>query len=275
MKRQNKKQLKTDSKEQADFIKNHKNYYYKIKLYRILILLCFLSSWEYASTCGIIDSFFFSSPSQILTLFLKMCKNQSIFLHITVTLYETIISFLLVLSLSFIISSILWYFNELSDILEPFLVILNSLPKSALAPLFIVWIGTGIKTIIIAGTSVAIFGSIISFYSSFQHCDPEKIKLIYTLGGKKKDVFFKVILPTSLPVILSTTKVNIGLSLVGVIIGEFLAAKKGLGYLIIYGSQIFQLDLVITSIILLCFIAISFYQGIHIIEKNLTKKWHL
>ena len=134
-----------------------------------------------------------------------------------------------------------------------------AVPKSALAPLFIVWLGTGINTIIIAGISVAVFGSIISFYTAFHQVDPEKEILIRTLGGNRRDIFFKVVLPGSVPTLLSTTKVNIGLSLVGVIIGEFLAARRGLGYLIIYGSQVFQLDMVISSILLLCVIAMLLY----------------
>jgi NitT/TauT family transport system permease protein len=146
------------------------------------------------------------------------------------------------------------------------------LPKSALAPLFIVWLGTGLKTIVVAGISVAIFGSIISLYTGFKQVDEEKIKLIRTLGGDKKDAFLKVILPASIPVILSNMKVNIGLALVGVIIGEFLAARRGLGYLIIYGSQVFQLNMVITSIIILCFIAVGFYQVIQFLEHLYKKR---
>lgn len=161
--------------------------------------------------------------------------------------------------ISLLLATLLWFSDKLSEILEPYLVLLNSLPKSALAPLFIVWLGTGINTIIIAGISVAVFGSIISFYTAFHQVDPEKEILIRTLGGNRRDIFFKVVLPGSVPTLLSTTKVNIGLSLVGVIIGEFLAARQGLGYLIIYGSQVFQLDMVISSILLLCVIAMLLY----------------
>ena len=175
--------------------------------------------------------------------------------------------------ISLVISSFLWCSHKLSEIFEPYLVILNSLPKSALAPLFIVWLGTGMKTIIVAGLSVAVFGSIISFYTAFQQVDKEKIRLIYTLGGKKKDTFFKVVLPSSLPILISTAKVNIGLALVGVIIGEFLAARRGLGYLIIYGSQVFRLDMVITGIIILCIIALLFYRSIQFIEHQIKVKF--
>ena len=148
-------------------------------------------------------------------------------------------------------------------------MVLNSLPKSALAPLFIVWLGTGMKTIVVAGISVALFGSIISFYTGFMQCEPEKLTLIRTLGGNKKDIFLKVVLPGSLTTLLATSKVNIGLSLVGVIIGEFLAARQGLGYLIVYGSQVFQLNLVITSVIILCVMAFCFYELLQWIEKKL------
>ena len=205
---------------------------------------------------------------RILVLFVEMCIDFSIFQHIGTTLAETIISFLLVTVFSLLISISLYFLPKTAKILEPVLVILNSLPKSALAPLIIVWLGTGIRTIIIAGISVAVFGSIINMYTGFSQVDEEKIKLIHTLGGTKRDVLRKVILPFSVPIIISNMKVNIGLALVGVIIGEFLAARQGLGYLIIYGSQVFQLDLLIMSIIILCIIAILLYQGINFLEKR-------
>lgn len=167
-----------------------------------------------------------------------MVADRSIFLHIGITLYETLVSFVLVIFVSLFVTILLWFSRRLSDILEPFLVVLNSLPKSALAPLLIVWLGATQTTIIAAGMSVAIFGSILNLYTSFMEVDKEKIKLIYTLGGNRLHALTKVVIPSSIPAIISNMKVNIGLCLVGVIIGEFLAAKSGLGYLIIYSSQI-------------------------------------
>ncbi len=254
---------------QEQYIRQHRNRKMQITFCRILILLVFLASWEISANTGAIDSFFFSSPSRVLILFLEMCMDYSIFLHIGITLFETLVSFLLVFLISIGTATILWYFEKLSEIMEPYLIILNSLPKSALAPLFIVWLGTGIPTIIVAGMSVALFGSILSFYTGFKQNDAEKLTLIYTLGGTKWDAFCKVILPGSVPTMLSTTKVNIGLALVGVIIGEFLAARRGLGYLIIYGSQVFQLNLVITSIVILGFIAMGFYSSIQFLSKRI------
>lgn len=208
--------------------------------FRIFLLTGFLFLWEFCASHQIIDSFIFSSPSKIMNVSLLMISDHSIFLHLGVTLYETFVSFFLVIFVSILFAILLWYSNNLSEILEPYLVVLNSLPKSALAPLLIVWLGATKTTIIVTGMSVAIFGSILNLYTSFRSTDPGKIKLIYTLRGNHLHVLTKVILPYSIPAIISNMKVNIGLCLVGVIIGEFLAAKEGLGYLIIYSSQVFR-----------------------------------
>lgn len=254
------------------FVKKHKNHHRFVTAMRILILFLFLFLWETAARLSLIDSFFFSSPSLVAAYFMEMLQSGSFFSNTGITLLETLASFLLVTLLSLLFATILWYSKTLSEILEPYLVMLNSLPKSALAPLFIVWLGTGTDTIIVAGISVALFGSIISLYTSFKHVDEEKLKLIYTLGGNRLTALVKVVLPASIPAILSNMKVNIGLSLVGVIIGEFLAARRGLGYLIIYGTQVFQLNMVITSIIILCFIAMALYQCIQFTEHLYKKK---
>lgn len=257
---------------QEEFVRNHKRYHHRVSYCRFFIFALFLILWEAAANIGWIDSFFFSSPSRVLSCFLELTTEKALFLHIGITLFETLLSFLLVVAIGMGVATLLWYSAGVSEVLEPYLVVLNSLPKSALAPLFIVWLGTGTTTIIVAGISVALFGSIISLYTGFKHVDTEKITLIYTLGGSKKDAFTKVVLPGSIPTILSTMKVNIGLALVGVIIGEFLAARRGLGYLIIYGSQVFQMHMVITSIILLCIIAMGLYLCIQWAEHFYKKR---
>lgn len=235
---------------------------------RIAIFLLFLLIWEFASKTGLIDSFIFSSPTQIILCFWSMVLDRSIFLHIGVTLYETITSFVLVTVFSILFAMLLWFSPKLLAIFEPFLVVLNSLPKSALAPLLIVWLGANQTTIIVAGMSVAIFGSILNMTTSFKEMDPDKIKLIYTLRGTKFQALTKVVIPGSIPAIVSNMKVNIGLCLVGVIIGEFLAARNGLGYLIIYSSQVFKLDWLLMSICVLCVIAMGLYALINFIEKK-------
>lgn len=223
---------------------NQKKYLLRIRRHRIfiaavriLILAAFLLIWEISARTGMIDSFIFSSPSKITACFLEMTSDGSVFFHTGITLYETVVSFFLVTVSGIIIAVLLWCSRKASEIAEPYLVVLNSLPKSALAPLLIVWLGATPTTIIVAGMSVAIFGSIMSLYTSFSTIDEEKIKLIFTLHGTRRHALTKVILPASVPSIISNMKVNIGLCLVGVVIGEFLAARNGLGYLIIYSSQ--------------------------------------
>lgn len=263
---------KAELTRQEQFVKKHRRYHHEITCTRLVIFFIFIGVWELAADLGWIDSFFFSSPSRVVLCFRNLLLKNALAMHIGITLLETVVSFLLVVGIGLLAATLLWHSHKISEIMEPYLVVLNSLPKSALAPLFIVWLGTGTTTIIVAGISVAVFGSVISLYTGFKQVDPEKITLIYTLGGNKRDAFRKVVLPGSVPTLLSTMKVNIGLALVGVIIGEFLAARHGLGYLIIYGSQVFQLDMVITSIIILCVIAMLLYQIIQWAEHCYKKK---
>lgn len=257
---------------QKKYLKKKRLHKRVVRFSRAAILLLFLSVWEITANLGIIDSFIFSSPSRVGKCFWSMVLDRSIFVHIGVTLYETLISFFLVIFFSILIGVLLWFSKKLSEILDPYLVVLNSLPKSALAPLLIVWLGANSTTIIVAGISVAIFGSVLNLYTSFSTTDKEKIKLIYTLHGNKFHALTKVVIPSSIPSIISTMKVNIGLCLVGVIIGEFLAARQGLGYLIIYASQVFKLDWLIMSICILCVIAMGLYALINAVEKWYLKR---
>ncbi len=272
MSRKNKKVISEDlniSAAQYAYIRKHLLLKRKIRSTQIIILIGFILLWEISTYFRLVDPFIFSSPSRVVKTILEMSANGELFYHIGITLLETLISFFLVNVLGIIIAVVLWWNNSISKVLEPYLIVLNSLPKSALAPVFIVWLGNNMKTIIVAAVSVAIFGSIITLYSDFQSVEEDKIKLIHTLGGSKKDVLFKVILPSNIPSIISLMKVNIGLSLVGVIIGEFLAAKAGLGYLIIYGSQVFKLNWVIMSIVILCIVATGLYKLLAFFEKKL------
>lgn len=258
---------------QQSFLEKRKRNLRAITFARILIFLVFLFAWEASAKAHLIDAFIFSSPSRVLNMFVSMVSDHSIFLHMGTTLLETLASFLLVFLFSLLAAVLLWLSRSLSKILEPYLVVLNSLPKSALAPLLIVWLGANMKTIIVAGMSVAVFGSILTIYTGFSEVNPEKIKLIYTLGGTKRNVLWNVVLPSSIPIFINTMKVNIGLCLVGVVIGEFIGSRQGLGYLIIYGSQVFQLDMVLMSIVILCVMAMILYQIINLVEKHCLKRF--
>jgi len=259
------------STRQQKYLEDYRKEKIKVNFFRITIVILFVILWEAATINGMIDSFIYSSPSRIVLCFTDMLRDGNIIKHILVTLFETGVSFTLVNVVGVLAAVVLWCKLSVAKITEPYLVVLNSLPKSALAPLLIVWLGNSMKTIIVAAISVAVFGTIISIYTGFMSVDADKIKLIYTFKGNKKDVLMKVVIPSTLPLIISTMKVNIGLSLVGVIIGEFLAANEGLGYLIIYGTQVFKLDMVMMSIIVLCIISGLLYKVISIFEKRCEK----
>lgn len=257
----------TISATQMAYLKAHRHRRTRIQIYRLGILISFLFLWEISTQMGWIDDFIFSSPSKLLACFCQMAAEDALFFHVGVTLAETLASFLLVMLCALLATILLWYSKALTETLDPYLVVLNSLPKSALAPLLIVWLGANYRTIIVTGMSVAIFGTILNLYIGFREVDPEKIKLIQTLGGSRSHALFKVILPANAANLIGLMKTNIGLCLVGVIIGEFIASRCGLGYLIIYGSQVFKLDWVILSILILCVIAIGLYGCIRAIEK--------
>ncbi|MBR6643476.1 MAG: ABC transporter permease [Lachnospiraceae bacterium] len=263
----NEKQLELSEaqKEYLDSCKREKRF---IRSWQWIIMLVFLVFWEAGARVGFINAFVFSSPSRVVKTIVSMAADGSLWYHTGITLAETFFSFFLILVFGIGIAVLLWWNTRLSGIFEPYLVMLNSLPKSALAPVFIVWLGANMKTIIVAAVSVAVFGTVLTLYHGFAETEEDKLKLITTLGGKKKDILTKVILPGNIPTVISLMKVNLGLALVGVIIGEFLAAKAGLGYLIIYASQVFKLDIVISSIFLLCVISVLLYHGIARLEKK-------
>ena len=256
---------------QQDYVNNYRRKRRLIAFWQIFILVLFIFLWESTTRVGLLNDFIFSSPSRIIKAFITMAGNGTIFYHIGITLFETFLSFFIVLVAGILLSVLLWWNRSISSVLEPYLITLNSLPKTALAPIFIVWLGNNMKTIIVCAISLAIFGTVINLTTSFTQMDPDKLLLIKTLGGGRKDMLQKVIIPGSVPNIISNMKVNIGLCLVGVIIGEFLSANAGLGYLIVYGSQVFKLDWVLMSIVILCIIATALYGLLNLIEKFYLK----
>lgn len=256
---------------QKAFLKQYRKRVFLIRILRIFLLTFFLLLWEICARTGLINDFIFSSPSRMAACFLRSVREQSLCYHICITIGETFLSFFIVSAASLILAALLWSGRILYEILEPALVMLNSLPKSALAPVLIVWLGNNVKTVIVTGILLAIFASTITLTGGFYKTDPDKIRLMHTLGAGKKDILFKLLIPSSIPLILSTMKVNIGLCLVGVVIGEFMAARAGLGYLIIYSSQVFQMDMVMLAILILCVIAVLMYQSIAIISKRSLK----
>ncbi|GIN88188.1 putative ABC transporter permease protein YtlD [Heyndrickxia sporothermodurans] len=242
-----------------------------ILLIQIIILLAFFSLWELASRFHWIDPLIFSSPSKIWRLFVSKLQDGSLYLHTGVTVYETILGFILGTLFGAILAAILWWSPKLSKILDPYLVIFNAMPKVAFGPMLIVIFGTGLNSSIAMGIIISIIVTTIVIYTAFREVDPNYIKVLKTFGASRSQTFKEVILPATFPTIISTLKVNVGLSWVGVIVGEYLVASKGLGYLIIYGFQVFNFTLVMLSLMVVAVIATIMYQLVDLLEKKLIK----
>ncbi|NLU52147.1 MAG: ABC transporter permease [Clostridiaceae bacterium] len=237
---------------------------------RGLILILIFVFWEIAASLKLIDPFVTSQPSRMIRTFLNLYREGKLFLHIGVTLIETVAGFVIGTILGTFIAIILWWSDFTSRVLEPYLVVLNSLPKVALGPIFIIWIGAGPYAIIVMALAISLIVTILEVLNAFIHTDEDKIKLVKTFGANRLQVFLKVVFPSNIPAMINALKVNVGLSWVGVITGEFLVSKAGLGYLIVYGGQVFQMDLVMTSVIILAAAAALMYQGVVWIQKRLV-----
>lgn len=262
---------KNTSTEHEDYMKKVKKRKKAIIITQVLILVIWLAVWEILARLGWIDTFLTSHPSGIWKLFLNYAKNGRLFYHVGISVFETIIGFLAGTILGVIIAIILWWSDFLAKVLDPYLVVLNSLPKTALAPIVILWVGAGYSGIIVTAITVSIVITIMNVYIGFTSVDEDKIKLLQTFGATKFQVLKKVVLPSSIPTIISTIKVNIGLSWVGVIVGEFLVSKAGIGYLIVYGGQVFKLDLVMMSVFILAIISAVMYHLIALLENKFMK----
>ena len=254
------------SNERKEYIKNTQRRKRAITLTRIGIFLITVTAWEAFARIGIIDGFVMSMPSRILKTVVSAASN-GLFLHIGVTLYETMIGFVLGVVFGGIIAAALWSSEFLSKAVEPYLVALNSLPKIALGPVIIIWVGAGTKAIIVMALAISMIVTTLEMLNGFRCTEAEKIMMAKTFGARKWEIFLKIVLPSNVFTLFNSLKINIGLSLVGVIAGEFLVSKAGLGYLIVYGGQVFKMDLVMASVIILSVVAMLIYKGITFFEK--------
>ncbi|MEH7274131.1 ABC transporter permease [Neobacillus vireti] len=243
-----------------------------VRFYQLVIFLLFFSGWEISSQQRWIDPLLFSSPSKIWSLFLEKIQDGSLLSNLSVTLTETIFGFILGTLLGTILAALLWWSPIFSKIIDPYLVVLNAMPKVALGPILIVALGPGYPSIIAMGAIISVIITTIVVYTSFKEVDPNYIKVLQTFGATRFQCFKEAILPASFPTIISTLKVNVGLSWVGVIVGEFLVSSKGLGYFIIYGFQVFNFTLVFLSLMVIAVVATIMYQLVDLLEKKLIKE---
>ena len=267
-----KKTKKHFSNEHRLYLKQLKNKSIIVKSSQIGLLIVFIGIWELLAQTGAINSFITSSPSKIAKTIGELWKSGELFMHMGVTLFETLVGFLLASFLGTLIAILLWWSETIRKILEPYIIVLNSLPKIALGPLIIIWVGAGTNAIVAICVLICIIITIITMLNAFLSCDNDKILLMKSMGANKITILTKLILPYSAPNFISMLKINVGMSWVGSIIGEYLSSKAGLGYLIVYGSQVFRLDLVMTSTVLLCILASLMYFAVALLEKYYTKK---
>ena len=239
---------------------------------QIFLALLFLLAWEILPRANVINPLFTSYPSALWPAFLTLVKEANLAGHVSATVLATVIGFSLSMLLGTVAAALLWWSPFAYKVLDPFLVIANAMPKIAFVPIFYIWLGAT-NSVYGMAVAIAVFITIMMVYSGFQGIDPNKIKLTQTFGATRWQTLTKVVLPGSIPTLIATLKVNVGLSLVGVIVGEFQSASLGLGYLIVYGGQIFKLNIVMTAIVILAMISGVMYMGIHLLERALLKRY--
>lgn len=265
------KNLSAYSKERIKYLNKRKRDKFSVIFLRVFLLVALLSIWELFANNGIIDPFITSSPSRILKTLKSLFINDNFTYHIGITLYETIIGFIIAVGVGYIIALLLWWSDRIRKVLEPYIVVLNSLPKIALGPIIIIWFGSGEKSIIFMAFLICIIVAVMTMLNGFLAIDKNKILLLRSFGANKFQILLKLVIPGSLPTLISMLKISVGLAWIGSIMGEYLVSRAGLGYLIVYGGQVFKLDLVMASTVVLCALATLMYLIISLLEKLIIK----
>ena len=242
----------------------------KVLLAQVFLVIAFLAIWEIGARKGFINSFIFSTPSNVLHTLIDLTESGKLFANVGVTLNEILISFSLGIAIAFVVAVLMYLNRFLADTLDPFLTMLNSLPKVALGPIIIIWVGANTNSIITMALLINVIISIITIYNGFVHTDELKLKLFKTFRASRLEILLKLVIPANISTIVSSLKINISLTLIGVIMGEFLVSKKGIGYLILYGTQVFNLNLVITGIVVLIFISFILYKIIDKVDRRFS-----
>jgi NitT/TauT family transport system permease protein len=263
------------SPQYLDWLRRERRDRLAVRAAQVAILVVCLVLWEALPRLQIINPLFTSYPSAIWPTFLAMLKatpqQASILTHTWSTVLATVVGFTAAMIIGTAIAAALWWWNALYRVLDPYLVVANAMPKTAFVPIFYIWLGA---TLSIYGMSLAIslFVTVLMIYSGFQGVDPNKIKLAQTFGASKAQILTKVVLPGSVPTLIAALKVNAGLSLVGVVVGEFQSANFGLGYLIQYGSQIFKMNIVMTAVTILAIVSSLMYLAISWLEIAVMRR---
>ena len=260
-----KEQNQNISQERKKYLKRNKINKRAVRGTQLFILFFIFFIWEVTGRLGLIDTFIMSQPSRILNTILNFRSNE-LLMHVGVTFFETIVGFTIGILLGIIVALFLWWSDFFGKVFDPYLVMLNALPKIALGPVIIIWVGAGMQAVIVMALAISLIVTIMEMLNGFKTTDKELIKMAKTLGANKLQIFTKIVFPYNLSTLFNGMKINIGLTLVGVIAGEFLVSRAGLGYLIIYGGQVFQMDIVMTSVLVLAVLAALLYQMVVFLE---------
>ena len=259
------------SKEHALFLRKRKRNIALVWALRAAVLLLLFGLWELVTSCGWVDPFLMSSPSRIAKTIASLYRDGSLFYHIGVTLWETLAGFAVAVIVGFAAALLLWWSETVRKVLEPYIVVLNALPKIALGPLIIIWFGTGSEAIVFMTVLVGVIVATLNMLAAFIETDQNKLLLMRSMGANKLQILWKLVLPSSYPAVISMLKVNVGMAWIGSIMGEYIVSRAGLGYLIVYGGQVFKLDLVMSATFILCLLAAGMYALVVLLEKVLLK----
>ncbi len=265
------KPISSEHKKYLDKLNRHK---IVVHVYQVGILIVLLCLWELLARTNVIDVFITSCPSKIALTIFELSSTGELWRHIFISTYETVIGFIIGTALGTIFAIVMWWSVTVKQVLEPYVVVLNSLPKIALGPIIIIWVGTGTAAIITMAVLISVVITTITMLNGFYETNEDKILLMRTMNANKFQIFTKLVFPSNIPTLLATLKINVGMAWVGTIMGEYLVSKAGLGYLIVYGGQVFKLDLVMTCTIVLCILAGAMYGLVSLLEKLIVRSKH-
>ena len=265
------KNEKNFSKEHLLYLKGVKQKNIWINVARFAVLFLLLGIWELSAHFEWVNPFITSSPSRICKTIVELYQNGSLFHHVGTTLWETVLGFFLAVALGYSIALLLWWSEAFRRISEPYFVVLNALPKIALGPLIIIWCGTGSKAIVFMTILIGLIVAILNMLNGFMSTDENKLLLLRSMGASKLQLLTKLVIPSSLPNFISMLKINVGMAWIGSIMGEYIVSKAGIGYLIVYGGQVFKLDLVMSAVFILCVLAAIMYALVAFLEKLVIK----
>jgi NitT/TauT family transport system permease protein len=239
---------------------------------QLALLVVFFGLWELLPRMQWINPMLTSYPSALWPTFLDLLANGKLLQHTWSTVSATVVGFGLSMVLGILVAAALWWSEFIYKVLDPFLVVANAMPKIAFVPIFYLWLGSDYSIYGIA-VAIAVFVTVIIMFAGFKAIDPNKIKLAATFGATRWQILRKVVMPGSVPTLIAALKMNVGLALVGVVVGEFQSSNSGLGFLIINGSQVFKMNIVMTAITLLAVLSSLMYLAIWQLEAAVQKRY--